>query len=367
MRRCRNTPTAIVIAPILICASVVWGQDLLNDYASCSGKHQSPTSSDLINAVDKEFPKLELLNFNTTPRTLQVSNNGHTVLVKMTFDKDKVPTVRGGPLAEEAPLGYQFEQFHFYWGDNNTIGSDDLFYSQASPFELHVVLRNLEYRDFASALDKDNGIAVMAFLFQIGSVSDRGYEGLTNLFAQIDRKGKTANMTNPLPLSEYISNHEEIYISFRGSLAIPPCGEEVTWIYFIYSIYITEKQLNSFRLLTANDDHLKKILQPIQTFNGRTLYKNTEVSKEGYSVPFVNRENAAYLWVIRFIDNDRYKLTSDGDERRYCASGNLEQAPPAQFYIDHHSLLSIGSRSQRSVRPFVGSVKSQLVVRTCGV
>ncbi|XP_044250398.1 carbonic anhydrase 1-like [Drosophila takahashii] len=312
MRRCPNTSVAIVIAPILICASGVLAQDFVNDYASCSGKHQSPTATDMIYAVEKDFPKLELFNFNTTPKALQMSNNGHTVLVKMSFDEDKVPTVRGGPLAEEAPLGYQFEQFHFHWGDNDTIVSDDVIYTQASPFELHVVLRNLKYPDFASALDKDHGIAVMAFFFQIGFVSTGGYEGFTDLFAQIDRKGKTANMTNPLPLAEYISKHLEIYFSFRDSLAIPPCGEEVTWIYFIYTIYITEKQLKSFRLLTANDDHLKKNLHPSQTFDGRTLYKNKEDPEGKYSVPKAISLSMARIGQIASLGTN--SITSKGTE-----------------------------------------------------
>ncbi|XP_016997187.2 carbonic anhydrase 1-like [Drosophila takahashii] len=309
MRRCRNTPTAIVIAPILICASLVLGQDFGyrgshgpehwgEDYARCSGKHQSPINIDLVNAVEKRFPSLEFFNFKVVPEAFQMSNNGHTVLVKMSFDEDKVPTVRGGPLAEKTPLGYQFEQFHFHWGENDTIGSEDLINNRAYPAELHVVLRNLEYPDFASALDKDHGIAVMAFFFQVGVNTTGGYEGFTNLLAEIDRKGKTVNMTNPLPLGEYISKHLESYFSYTGSLTTPPCSEEVTWIDFTVPIDITEKQLNAFRLLTANDDHLKNNFRPIQPLNDRTLYKNyIEVPLHNLgSIPFTDAENAAGKW-----------------------------------------------------------------------
>ncbi|XP_016933266.3 carbonic anhydrase 1 [Drosophila suzukii] len=309
MRRCRNTPLAIVIAPILICASVVLAQDFGyegrhgpehwgEDYARCSGKHQSPINIDLVNAVEKKFPNLEFFNFNVIPKAFQMSNNGHTVLVKMSFDEDTVPSVRGGPLAEKTPLGYQFEQFHFHWGENDTIGSEDLINNRAYPAELHVVLRNLEYPDFASALGQDNGIAVMAFFFQIGVNSTGGYEGFTNLLSQIDRKGKTVNMTNPLPLGEYISKHLESYFSYTGSLTTPPCSEEVTWIDFTAPIDITEKQLNAFRLLTANDDHLKNNFRPIQPLNDRVLYKNyINVDIDNLdSVPFVDAENAAGKW-----------------------------------------------------------------------
>ncbi|XP_017071607.1 carbonic anhydrase 2 [Drosophila eugracilis] len=306
MRRCRNNTLAIVFAPILICASVVLAQDFgyegrhgpehwSEDFARCSGKHQSPINIAEVNAVEKKFSKLEFFNFNVEPETLQMSNNGHTVLVKMTFGEDEIPTVRGGPLAEKTLLGYQFEQFHFHWGENDTIGSEDRINNKAYPAELHVVLRNLEYPDFASALDKDHGIAVMAFFFQVGDKTTGGYEGFTNLLAQIDRKGKTVNMTDPLPLGEYISKYLESYFSYTGSLTTPPCSEEVTWIDFVTPIDITEKQLNAFRLLTAHDDHLKNNFRPIQPLNDRILYKNiveTPIYNMG-SIPFVNAENAA--------------------------------------------------------------------------
>lgn len=139
------------------------------DYARCSGKHQSPINIDQVSAVEKKFPKLEFFNFKVVPDNLQMTNNGHTVLVKMSYNEDEIPSVRGGPLAEKTPLGYQFEQFHFHWGENDTIGSEDLINNRAYPAELHVVLRNLEYPDFASALDKDHGIAVMAFFFQVSA------------------------------------------------------------------------------------------------------------------------------------------------------------------------------------------------------
>ncbi|KAH8270427.1 hypothetical protein KR018_009959, partial [Drosophila ironensis] len=285
----------------------VWSQDFgyegrhgpehwSEDYAKCSGKHQSPINIDLVNAVEKKFPKLEFYNFNVEPRGMHMSNNGHTVLVKMSFDEDKMPTVRGGPLAERSPLGYQFEQFHFHWGENDTVGSEDLIDNHAYPAELHVVLRNLEYPDFSSALDKDHGIAVMAFFFQVVSgTSSDGYEKFTSLLAQIDRKGKAVNMTNPRPLREYVSRSLESYYSYTGSLTTPPCSEEVTWIDFTAPIDITEKQLNAFRLLTANDDHLKNNFRPIQPLNDRTLYRNAfEMPTHSMgSIPFVHAENSA--------------------------------------------------------------------------
>lgn len=138
-----------------------WG----DDYQRCSGKFQSPINIDVLNVTKKEFPYPEYFNFDAKPKSVKLTNNGHTVLVTMDFEPGKVPRIRGGPL--ERKTDYQFEQFHFHWGENDTVGSEDLINNQAYPAELHVVMRSLDYKDFQSALDKDHGIAVLAFFFKV--------------------------------------------------------------------------------------------------------------------------------------------------------------------------------------------------------
>nr|XP_036671586.1 carbonic anhydrase-related protein-like isoform X2 [Drosophila suzukii] len=252
MSRSSNTSLAIVIASILICVLVPlvlalefgYGESYgPEQWGECSGKHHSPLTIDLVNAVEKNFTDLEIINFNVVPRTFEMSNNGHTILVKMSFNKETVPTVKGGPFAERTPLGYQFEQFHFYWGDNETFTNKDMVINQAYLFELHLVLRNSEYPNLTIAMEKDHGIAVMAFYFHIGLVPFRGYEDFTNLLAQIDRKGQSVNMKYPFPLGEYISKHMDNYFTYSDSLTIPPCSVEATWLYFPYTIDISEDSI----------------------------------------------------------------------------------------------------------------------------
>lgn len=135
------------------------------DFKRCSGKYQSPINIDEHNVEKRDFPEIEYINFNVTPESLTMTNNGHTVLVNMKFPKGMEPRMRGGPLASKAD--YQFEQFHFHWGENDTVGSEDLINNQAYPAEMHVVMRSLDYPDFQSALDKDHGIAVLAYFFKV--------------------------------------------------------------------------------------------------------------------------------------------------------------------------------------------------------
>lgn len=148
------------------------------DFKRCSGKYQSPINIDELTVEKKNFPEIEYINFNATPESITMTNNGHTVLVNMKFAKGMEPRMRGGPLARSAD--YQFEQFHFHWGENDTVGSEDLINNQAYPAEMHVVMRSLDYPDFQSALDQDHGIAVLAYFFKV-SVAGSSPE-IVNLF-----------------------------------------------------------------------------------------------------------------------------------------------------------------------------------------
>ncbi|SPP76273.1 carbonic anhydrase 2 [Drosophila guanche] len=306
MWRCNPTTTAMGFALILAYASSGLAQDFgyggkhgpehwSEDYNRCSGKQQSPINIDLVNVEEKEYPPLEFFNSMVSPKAIHMMNNGHTVLVRMSFEDGKEPRVRGGPLAEQAPYtGYQFEQFHFHWGENDTVGSEDLIDNHAYPAELHVVLRNLEYPDFESALGKDHGLAVMAFFFQVRREGTESYEKFTEQLAKIGRKGMSVNITNPMPLHSYLSLDLLNYYTYVGSLTTPPCSEDVIWIDFMEPIDITEKQLNAFRQLTANDEHLNNNFRPIQPLNDRKVYRSVLEPMKIFNqsaIPFVDAAN----------------------------------------------------------------------------
>ncbi|XP_030385250.1 carbonic anhydrase 2 isoform X2 [Scaptodrosophila lebanonensis] len=270
-----------------------WGED----YKRCSGKHQSPINIDVVNVVEKQFPTLEFINFDEKPKGIRLTNNGHTVLVKMDFEPGKTPRVRGGPLdARSANTDYQFEQFHFHWGANNTVGSEDLINNQSYPAELHVVMRSLQYKDFASALGQDHGVAVMAFFFRVKGNDNPNYNEFTHLLSSIATKDKSANFVAPLPLEKFLTSDLVNYYTYVGSLTTPPCSEEVVWIDFSNPIDISEDQIERFRHLTANDQHLMNNFRPIQPLNDRTVYQNLlPMTPYGEmpmsSIPFVDAAN----------------------------------------------------------------------------
>lgn len=40
----------------------------------------------------------------------------------VSIESDQRPTISGGPLSGS----YEFSQLHFHWGENDTMGSEDL-------------------------------------------------------------------------------------------------------------------------------------------------------------------------------------------------------------------------------------------------
>lgn len=85
-----------------------WGEQ----YNACFGKHQSPINIEMLNVKSLSLPKLEFKNFESTPKSTSLKNNGHTVM--FTIDAAEKPQVSGGPLNGT----YQFTQLHFHWGNS---------------------------------------------------------------------------------------------------------------------------------------------------------------------------------------------------------------------------------------------------------
>lgn len=89
-------------------------------------------------------------------------------LVMITLDSETQPTISGGPLTGV----YEFLQLHFHWGDNDTVGSEDLIDGRSYPMELHMVFYKKVYRNQREALDHPDGLTVLAFFYEVSCESE---------------------------------------------------------------------------------------------------------------------------------------------------------------------------------------------------
>lgn len=81
----------------------------------------------------------------------------------ITMESQMKPSISGGPLDGD----YEFAQFHFHWGDNDTFGSEDLIDGRSFPMELHMVFFNKRYQNFKQAIEHPDGLTVLAFFFDV--------------------------------------------------------------------------------------------------------------------------------------------------------------------------------------------------------
>lgn len=133
-------------------------------FNQCSGKHQSPININDVDVVNRTFSKMLFNEFNKLPTNVTIFNNGHTVLVKMSYD-GHIPSITGGPL--EGKGTYIFQQLHFHWGEDNSVGSEDRINDVAYPMELHVVFLNSKYDSFEEAARKNDGVLVLAAFYTV--------------------------------------------------------------------------------------------------------------------------------------------------------------------------------------------------------
>uniref|UniRef100_A0A8C6M8X5 Alpha-carbonic anhydrase domain-containing protein n=1 Tax=Nothobranchius furzeri TaxID=105023 RepID=A0A8C6M8X5_NOTFU len=91
-------------------------------------------------------------------------------------------------------------------------------------------------------------------------------------------------------------NIEEIYpetqsfITYEGSMTIPPCFEAATWILMNKPVYLTRMQMHSLRLLSQNQPSqifmsMSDNVRPVQPLNNRCIRTNINFNLQGKDCP----------------------------------------------------------------------------------
>ncbi|CAG9861000.1 unnamed protein product [Phyllotreta striolata] len=242
-----------------------WG---LN-YRGCNGgKLQSPIDIQLNNVIRKEFPPLIFEHFDKPLETVRLENNGHTALLSIKIGN--LPNIRGGPLNAT----YNFTQLHFHWGRNDDEGSENLINNQSFPLELHMVLFNTDYGNFSNALNHDDGLVVLSFLFHRTIKENPSYQKFESGLPAVENFNASVDIVGFVSLDNFTTTDRSEYVTYRGSLTTPPCSEVVTWIEFINTIPLSHDQIQEFRLLSGSDGKLNHNFRPVQAANDRSVYMN---------------------------------------------------------------------------------------------
>lgn len=262
-----------------------WGYDKtdgpetwVQNYPLCAGKQQSPISIDVskvvVNTNLTQFNFKNIHNITNVKMTLE--NNGHSVQVDLQGNDLKVS---GGGLLSD----FKVQQFHFHWGSIDKRGSEHSFNGRLYPMEMHLVLYDSQYSRFEDALNKTDGLAVLAFLFEIGETNHRFDEIISHLTAIAHKDDHTILQT--FSLDSLFPGDTAVYYRYHGSLTTPPCYESVIWTIFKSHIKISEQQIQQFRTqvhrnyANETDRDLSDDFRPVQELNHRVVMTNNELGR----------------------------------------------------------------------------------------
>ncbi|EMP36091.1 Carbonic anhydrase-related protein [Chelonia mydas] len=117
---------------------------------------------------------------------------------------------------------------------------------------LHLIHWNsTRYSSIDEAVGKKHGIAIIALFVQIGK-EHLGLKVVTEILQDIQYKGKSKTIPCFNPNSLLPDPLLRDYWVYEGSLTIPPCSENVTWILFRYPLTVSQLQIEEFRRLRTH-------------------------------------------------------------------------------------------------------------------
>ncbi|KAK3600078.1 hypothetical protein CHS0354_036554 [Potamilus streckersoni] len=253
------------------------------DFPHCGGVRQSPVSikTDEV-IVDSEWlVPFTLKGYDKIQNlTMQLGNNGHTVQVDLMIRGEPV-SITGGGLKNV----YAAQQFHFHWGKEDQRGSEHDIDGIYFPMEMHIVHYNMKYNNFTEALNKEDGLAVLGFFFEVGRYNHR-FDRIIKHFSEISYRDLRTQIET-FALRDLLPENLDGYYRYYGSLTTPPCYESVIWSIFYQTIQISEDQLDQFRHKVhenyANETNrdISDDYRPPQCLNRRKIHSSKPVVSIG--------------------------------------------------------------------------------------
>ena len=210
-----------------------WG-DLNPEFVTCrTGHHQSPI--DIRNPKKADLPALQ---FDYKPSSLDIIDNGHTVMVN--YSPGSFLTVSG--------KRYVLKQFHFHRPSEERING------KTSDMTVHLV-----------HADDEGKLAVVAVLLNQGE----GNLLIDELWSDIPKEKNKEEAFNNVKIDvSRLLPADRGYYTFSGSLTTPPCSEDVTWFVLKHPVTISEAEINRFSQLYRND------ARPTQPLYDRTVLES---------------------------------------------------------------------------------------------
>lgn len=201
---------------------------LSNDFAACSGWHQSP-----VNLAGTHSGDNGDITLNWKPFIPKVLNNGHTIQA----------AAAAGNTIKLGDKTYTLQQMHFHHPSEHTVDG------KSFPLEAHFVNK-----------DADGKLLVLGVLIDVGKANPE----IAKLWEVAPKTVGDAQAKSVVDFSKLVPISSKFY-RYSGSLTTPPCSEIVEWVVFADPITASKEQIDAFaKLYPANN-------RPVQALHDRTI------------------------------------------------------------------------------------------------
>lgn len=229
----------------------------------CAGNRQSPINIVTANVRTNNTRLTNLVmssNWNTTVAG-NWSNNGHTL--KFTPFPSFTTATTNTFIGQ-----YELRQFHFHWGQNSTVGSENQVDNKSYSGELHFVHEN-------TSVANSSRYTVIAVFLQ--SDPNMTITGIWQNLMTTPSYGQSISIIN-IVYSQLLPSNLDYYY-FPGSLTTPLCNEIVEWFVLQNPIRVPAQFFAILRTVQdSGGSNLTFNYRDVQPLNSRTVYQYPSAS-----------------------------------------------------------------------------------------
>uniref|UniRef100_A0A0L8GUI8 carbonic anhydrase n=2 Tax=Octopus bimaculoides TaxID=37653 RepID=A0A0L8GUI8_OCTBM len=174
-------------------------------------------------------------------------------------------------------------QLHFHWRYKSiTRGSAHYIDGEGFPLEMHIVNKNFQYSDLTTAILHPDGIAIIAFFFEIEPLDNPMLSKIIDVLPDL---GSKSMLLKDFSLSGLIDEglKETDFFQYNGSIPVPPCNECVIWIIVKKPLSISRRQLEEIWKLSERDNMLGTNIRPVQPLYERLVWTTFSAADKAIS------------------------------------------------------------------------------------